>query len=73
MSLRPAVEQLLKRCVAAKADGADFPTIWNTILKGNALVIGHPVQGLENGVPVLRIRLLNNQHLVHGPDGFSLG
>ena len=73
MPLRPAVEQLLKRCMAAKADGADFPTIWNTILRGNRLVIGHPVQAMENGVPVLRIRLLNNQHLVYGRDGFSLG
>jgi hypothetical protein len=72
MPLNPGVEQLLKRCAAAKTEGADFPTIWNTILKGNRLVIGHPVQALQNGVPVLRIRLLNNQYLVHGPNGFSL-
>ena len=63
----------MKRCASAKAEGADFPTIWNTILKGNTLVIGHPEQALENGAPVLRIRLINNQHLVYGPDGFSLG
>jgi hypothetical protein len=73
MPLGPAVEQLLKRCVAARAEGADFPTIWNTILKGNRLVVGHPVQGIENGAPVMRIPLLNNQHLVYGRDGFSLG
>jgi hypothetical protein len=72
MPLRPAVEQLLERCASAKADGADFPTIWNTILKGNRLVVRHPVQALENGNPVLRVRLLNNQHLVYGPDGFSI-
>jgi hypothetical protein len=41
---------LLKLCCTAAQTGADFPTVWHTVLKPNVLVAGPPVQrpdGLE--------------------------
>jgi hypothetical protein len=73
MALEDAARRLRERCATAKTDGADFPTIWNTILKSNRLVAGNPVQAMENGRPVLKVRLANNQELICGRDGFSLG
>jgi len=72
MSSRRAVDELLKQCTAAKAAGADFPTVWNTILKGKRLIAGLPVQAIKEGHPVLKILLTTRQHLVCGPDGYSV-
>ena len=52
--------------------GADFPTVWNTILKTNRLVLGIPIQALQDGRPVLKIRLTTKKHIVHGPDGYAV-
>jgi hypothetical protein len=37
------------------------------------LVAGTPVQALEDGKPVLSIRLTTNQTIVSGPGGYSPG
>jgi hypothetical protein len=72
MPLPDAVAQLAERCNAARLAGADFPTVWNTILKKNRLVLGIPIQALQDGRPVLKIRLTTRQHIVHGPSGYAL-
>jgi hypothetical protein len=72
MSLASAVDRLVEKCVGAKFGGADFPTVWTTILKNNRLVAGRPVQAMEGGEPVLKIRLITNQRLVYGGGRFSL-
>ena len=72
MLLPDAVAQLAERCNAARLAGANFPTVWNTILKKNRLVLGIPIQALQDGKPVLKIRLTNKQHLVHGPTGYAI-
>ena len=63
---------LLERCNAERSNGADFPTVWNKILKAHHLVNGVPVQAIENGESVLKVRLITGHHLVCGPDGYSL-
>jgi hypothetical protein len=72
MSSQRAVDELVKQCAAAKASGADFPTVWNTILKKKRLIAGLPVQAIKDGHPVLKILLTTNQHLIYGPDGYSV-
>ena len=72
-SLSPAVDELVEKCIAASFEGADFSTVWNTILKKSRLVAGMPVQALKDGKPVLTVRLTTNQTIVYGPGGYSLG
>jgi hypothetical protein len=72
MSLTRAVDSLVEKCVGARFGGADFPTVWTTILKPNSLVVGKPVQAMEGGEPVLKIRLITNQCLVYRDGSFSL-
>ena len=63
---------LLNTCAAAKEAGADFPTIWQTILKSHPLVIGPPVQRLEGHEAVLEICLINGQRIVLDQRGYRL-
>jgi hypothetical protein len=67
-----ATDDLLKLCTAARAAGADFPTVWNTVLRGQDLIAGRPVQAMKDGHPVLKILLTTNRHLVCGPNGYSV-
>lgn len=55
---------LMRKCNAAAQGGADFPTIWNTVLKPHPLVIGRPRQGLQNGRTRLEISLITGQRLI---------
>ena len=52
-------------CTAAAHAGADFLTIWDTVLRKNALVAGPPIQTFGDKLPQLEIRLINNQRLVY--------
>lgn len=63
---------LLKECTAAKEAGADFPTIWQTILRSHPLVIGPPVQRLEGREAVLEVSLINGQRIVLDQRGYRL-
>jgi len=67
-----AAQELLEQCVAARRSGADFPTIWQTVLRNHRLVIGPPVQRLVNDAPVLEVRLITGQRLIYDAQGFSL-
>ncbi len=64
---------LLERCAAAKADGADFPTIWHTILRRDPRVAGSPIQMTDGEHTWLEVPLTSGHRLKHDPDdGFQL-
>ena len=57
---------LVLRCTAIARTGADFPTVWDAVLKGHALVVGPPIQIFDDEErPQLEIRLINGQRLVY--------
>jgi hypothetical protein len=43
---------------------ADFPTVWEAILRRHRLVSGPPVQAIRDGRPRLEIRLMTGQSIV---------
>ena len=57
-------EELLRLCIDAMRKGADFPTVWQDVLRGHRLVLGVPEQTMQDGRAQLHIRLLNGQRLV---------
>jgi len=48
--------------------GEDFPTVWSTVLKGNALVDGIPQSTLEGTRALLEIRLITGERFVFDSD-----
>jgi hypothetical protein len=66
---------LLRECAGALQEGADFPTVWNTMLKGHALVAGIPMQKFEGTRSLLVVPLVTGQWLLFDGDAkeFSLG
>ena len=59
---------LVLKCTAIARTGADFPTVWDAVLKGHALVGGPPIQSFDDEErPQLEIQLINNQRLVYNP------
>ena len=64
--------ELLQACTAAHLDGADFPTIWNKILKRDSFVAGIPVQGRNSEGPTLEVPLFTGQRLIFDSHGFSI-
>jgi hypothetical protein len=69
-----AARELLAKCVEARRQGADFPTIWNTIIKSHPSVMGPPVQHLDGDRAQLRVRLISGERLVFdsGAKEFSI-
>ena len=63
MSETSQAKELLSMCNAALVGGADFLTVWNTVLKDHSLLLGLPVQVTLGGDPQLRIQLENGQAL----------
>jgi len=55
---------LVAICAARIANGADFPTVWQRILKGHALIAGPPVSAIRDGRARLEINLITGQRLV---------
>jgi len=60
-------EELLAACLAAARAGADFPTIWHTILRRHPIVAGTPVQRIDGTTALLEVPLLFGHRLVVGP------
>jgi hypothetical protein len=57
---------LMLKCTATAQAGADFPTVWDTVLKGHTLVVGPPIQTFDDQTgPQLEIRLINGQRIVY--------
>jgi hypothetical protein len=57
-------DELVRKCVSTMREGADFPTLWQTMLSHHPLVAGPPIQGVESGRVCLRIPLVTSQWLV---------
>jgi len=60
-------DELLRACMAAAGRGADFPAIWQSVLKGHHFVAGLPVQDFRAGAPVLQVPLLSGESIIVGP------
>jgi hypothetical protein len=65
--LATTAERLTAACLAAASTGADFPTVWRTVLKGHAAVTGRPVQRLDGTSTFLEIPLITGERIVFGP------
>jgi len=67
--------ELLTQCLAASRNGADFPAIWHSVLKGHALVVGPPVNSVRAGLVTLEVPLITGQRLVFdsSSSGLTLG
>ena len=59
---------LLNRCRAGQAEGLDFPTLWNEILKPHPLVIGPPVQTVRDGRIRMEVRLITGGAIAFDSD-----
>lgn len=57
-------EELLRLCADAMRKGADFPTVWQDVLRGHRLVLGVPEQAMKDGRAQLHVRLMTGQRLV---------
>jgi hypothetical protein len=66
---------LARLCTEMVRKGENFPTIWQVLLKGHALVAGIPQQRLEGNRALLEIRLITGERLVFDGDAkrFSIG
>ena len=61
--------ELVLKCTVIARDGADFPTVWEAVLKRHALVVGPPIQTFDDEERLqLEIRLVNGQRLVYKSD-----
>jgi hypothetical protein len=68
-------DDLARLCTDAVRKGEDFPTVWQTLLRGHPLVDGIPRQRLEGTRSFLEIRLITGERLVFDGDAkrFSVG
>lgn len=67
MLLATPTEELLAACIKAALGGADFPTVWNSILRRHPIVAGAPVQRMDGTTALLEVPLLHGRRLVVGP------
>jgi hypothetical protein len=56
---------LVQKCTQARRGGADFPTVWHTVLKGCPLVAGIPRQRFEGARSLLDVPLVTGHCLVY--------
>jgi hypothetical protein len=59
---------LAHRCTELVRAGKDFPTIWNTVLKGHQLLAGVPRQRMDGKRTLLEVWLVTGQRLVFDGD-----
>lgn len=64
--------QLLDACNRRLQEGLDFPTIWRDVIEQHSLVVSPPLQAMEDGLPVLDVRLRTGQTLRFGRSEFAL-
>ena len=62
-----SAEQLVAACVAAADKGADFPTVWQTILKRHLFVTGLPTQRMVGERALLEVHLISGERILVGP------
>jgi hypothetical protein len=61
---RERSKDLAQLCTELVHKGTDFPTVWNTVLKVNALIDGPPHSKIEGTRPVLEIPLITGERLI---------
>ena len=66
-------QELLEVCIALSRTGADFPTVWNEVLKRHRLVIGPPQSRVRGNEPIIEITLTTGQRIICGQHGYSIG
>jgi hypothetical protein len=68
-------DDLARLCTEVVRKGEDFPTVWQTLLKGHPLVDGIPRSRMDGNRSVLEIRLITGEWLVFDGDAkrFSVG
>jgi len=59
---------LARNCTDLVRGGNDFPTIWNSRLRGHPLVVGIPHQRLVGANTVLEVKLITGERLVFHSD-----
>jgi len=59
---------LARLCTELVRSGNDFPTVWNTLRKGHALVLGLPRQRHDGSRNLLDISLITGERLVFDGD-----
>jgi hypothetical protein len=59
---------LARRCTEVVRKGDDFPTVWQTLLKGHPLVEGIPRQRLDGNRSLLEIPLITGERLLFDGD-----
>jgi hypothetical protein len=64
---------LVERCITARNGGADFPTVWQTVLRLDPLVRGVPMQTIDDGRVQLEIRLLTGQRVIFDSEANGYG
>ncbi len=55
---------LVRECREAMRRGADFPTLWHSIIKRHPAVKGVPVQRLDGDRPYVEVPLIRGDWLV---------
>jgi hypothetical protein len=65
---RERANDLARLCTEVVRKGDDFPTIWQTLLKGHPLVDGIPQQKLDGNRSILEIALITGERLVYDGD-----
>ena len=56
------------QCAQAAELGEDFPSVWETVLRRHALVVGPPVQVYHDDLPRLEVHLITNQRIIYNSD-----
>ena len=52
-------DSLVEACTTAAQEGAEYPAIWDSILKAHVLVASPPIQTFDDEQPHLDVRLRN--------------
>jgi hypothetical protein len=57
--MQQTADSLVQACTQAAREGAEFATIWDSILKGHSMVASPPIETFDDEQPHLEIRLRN--------------
>jgi hypothetical protein len=61
--MNPTVDALIAECTQAARDGAEFPEIWDSILRSHRMVASPPIETFDEAQPHLEVRLRNGYWL----------
>jgi hypothetical protein len=64
-----SAQELVMKCNDALRSGADFPTLWHTIIKSHPTVAGVPVQRWDGRRTYLEIPLLRGDCIIVDMEG----